>query len=82
MLAQKDLEVNLGFKVYSLIFGDSAVNRTILEDLRPFHKKVDTEIHPFDHEEEHKKGNFKIIYNLHVFPIEFRSDFHEHYSSE
>jgi Endoplasmic reticulum vesicle transporter len=75
-----NMSIDLSFKVHSLIFGDAGVNNKIIEDLRPFNPDVEKEISPFKFEKSTENDHFKAFYSLRVFPIEFKSDFHDHFS--
>jgi hypothetical protein len=74
----KDLDLNLGFKINNLYIGDAKSHDKIISDLEPYYPEVRSDYNPFLRDVEHKNGHFSAIYNLHIFPVEFRSDFHTH----
>lgn len=74
----KKLNVHLGFKLNKLYIGDWESHEKVINDLKPYYPLVESDFNPYLSEVEHKYGHFSAIYNLHIFPVEFRSDFHTH----
>jgi len=77
---QKNIAIDLEFKVNSFIFGDSASQQKVIRDLEPFDREIRAKMTPFITDPIHNEKGFRAMYNMQIFPVEFKSDFHLHNS--
>lgn len=75
---QKGIKIDLAFKVNSFTFGHPAAQLKVIRDLEPFDGKIKAKMTPFTTDPVHNEKGFRAMYNLQIFPIEFKSDFHTH----
>lgn len=72
---EADSRINLNYKLESLTFGDKLLQSEIIMRMESFHPEIREEIDPVSTDRPHKNGNFVVKNNLHIFPVEFKSDF-------
>lgn len=70
-----DLTVNLNYKLNSFVLGSEKSFEDIVEYLNPHHPDIIFEMNPAYMEKAHEQGNFVAEINMHVFPVEYKSDF-------
>ena len=70
-----EMNLNLNFHLQSMFFGDKQSYYNLASYMEKYEPKIRTELNPAMAEKAHDKGNFAVKYNLHVFPVEFKSDF-------
>ena len=70
------LKINLNYQLKSLVFGKHKDHHKIFRYLHKYKNSVSrSELNPAILEKKHLNGNFVVKHNLHVFPVEFKSDF-------
>lgn len=67
--------INLNYKIESLTFGNKRDINSIVKNMKNFHPEIREELDPVATDRAHKNGNFVVKNNLHIFPVEFKSDF-------
>ena len=70
-----EMNLNLNFHLQSMFFGDKPSYYKLADYMEKYEKKIRYELNPAMEEDPHNNGNFLVKYNLHVFPVEFKSDF-------
>lgn len=70
-----EINLNLNFHLQSMFFGDKNSYYSLASYVEKYEKGIRTELNAAFDEKPHKNGNFVVKYNLHVFPVEFKSDF-------
>jgi hypothetical protein len=74
VLKREKNPVNLNYKLESLTFGTLKAFNEITGDLSPYYPDIINELDPVRTDRSHLNGNFIVKHNLHVFPVEFKSD--------
>lgn len=72
---EEDSRINLNYKLESLTFGKKVDQMEIINRMERWHPEIREEIDPVTTDRAHKSGNFVVKNNLHIFPLEFKSDF-------
>lgn len=67
--------INLNYHLQSLYFGDLESYNALVKYVDKYEKNIKNDLNPALMETPHNMGNFVVKYNLHVFPVEFKSDF-------
>lgn len=71
----QDLDINLDYKLNSLIIGGEKNYEAVVEYLFPFHPYILEEMNPAATDEGHRSGAFATQIDMHVFPVEYKSDY-------
>lgn len=71
----KDSDVNLDYRLNSLVIGGEEEYEAVVEYLVPYHSEILIEMNPAALDEGHRSGAFAAQIDMHVFPMEYKSDY-------
>ena len=66
--------INLNYELKTLIFGGMKAHNQMVERMQEWHPKIEEELNPVMSDRPHRNGNFVVKHNLHIFPVEYKSD--------
>lgn len=69
------INVNMAYRLQSLVFGGFEKYINLFRYLEPYDDTIRSYLNPAEEHGADSKGNMLVKYNMHVFPIEFKSDF-------
>lgn len=70
----KKRKINLNFDLKKLIFGPPDFYYDMIKHLSPYNPNIEDELNPVKNDKPHLNGNFVVKHDLHIFPLEFKSD--------